>query len=238
MALPVCAACGLWLLARAAGQRRAALRALAAMGIAGAAVITPWSVRNSLIEGRLVVLRGQMAVFVANALAPAAEADPEKGVHTGGSYKIAWTRLGERDFVNRAAARMRGGPKAGVWQYLRGIGVRSTRFWIGDVWAAYEWYGSARVRLPVSIHHLKVAAHALPTVLALAGLIVGWRRREDVWLLFAQIAGFFPAYALLLCVVTRYRFPIHATLLILAGVALRRPVEAVARRLRRERDGA
>ena len=221
-ALPVSAMCALWLLARARGRRRAALRALLAMGVVGAVVIAPWSVRSSLIEGRLVILRGNFVAFVSGALAQSKEshlADHESSPDSG-KMKRLYNQLGQRGFSEYYQRQIRAQRRQTTAGFLRGVAIRSTRFWIGDVWRAREWYGSARVKLPFSIEHAKIVAHSLPALLALVGFVVAWRRRQDVWLLFAQIAGFFPVYALLHCRLPRYRFPIQAALMVLSSVAL------------------
>lgn len=230
-ALLVAAACGLWLLVRAAGRRRAALGALAALAVACALAITPWSVRNSRIEGRPVILRGNFVAIVVGARHAREAVDRHERIRNAAALKKLREDLGEREYLERFVADALAKPGPTLSVYLRDVAIRSTRFWIGDFWVRRDWRGAAHFRARLSLRYVKVALHALPALLALVGFLVAWRRREDVWLLFAQVAGFFPVYALVHCSQTRYRFPIHATLMLLAGCALRQPVQAVGRRL-------
>lgn len=228
--LPVCAVCALWLLIHAKDRRGLALRALGAMAFVGAVTIAPWSVRNSLIEGQPVILRGNYMAIVADVLDPEKEAIVHESDPGFGAYHRKFDRLGQRGVTQRALERIRSDEHISVERYLRDVGIRSVRFWIGDLWRTRAWYGSMHIRLPLPIETLKIVAHSVPAVLAVIGFALA-RHRWGAWLLFAQVAGFFPMYALLHCRLPRYRYPIHATLLVLCACALRRPVEWATGRL-------
>lgn len=233
--LPVCLTCGIWLLIRAAGQRGAALRALAAMALVGAVVITPWSVRNSLIEGRPVVLRGHLTTFVARTLHPHPEHNHHAMMRQFAADHQRLTEIGDRQYNQEFAQRAKSGPRVTAGRFVRDTLIRSTRFWVGDLWVKWESYGAARAIKGLPLQPVKIALHTLVTVLAAIGFLVGWRRGGDVWLLFAQVAGYFPVYGLVLCTAQRYRFPIHASLLVLAACALERPLGRLSARWTRGR---
>jgi hypothetical protein len=192
--------------------------------------IAPWSVRNSIIEGHPVILRGHYVAYVAEALTPEKETVVHEGDPGFGAYHHEYDRLGQRGVTRQSLERIRSGDHISLSRYLRHVAIRSVRFWIGDVWRERSWYGAIDVRLPISIETLKIVAHSLPAVLAAIGFVLV-RHRWGAWLLFAEVAGFFPMYALLHCRLPRYRYPLHATLLVLGACALRRPVAWAAGRL-------
>jgi 4-amino-4-deoxy-L-arabinose transferase-like glycosyltransferase len=226
--------CGLWLLARSAGQRRQVVGAVAVMALVTALCITPWSVRNSLIEGGVVVVRGWPSLAVHYALDPRKESYTDSDI-TALTRETAemQARVGEGGLRRWVHEQAEGRPRITLGEYLRHVGIRTVRFWFGELWATRQWSVLEHVKPPSWLHWVKVALHSVPTLLAAAGFVLAWRRREDVWLPFAQVAGFFPVYGLLHCRLTRYRFPIEATLLLLGACALRRPVAALWARVRR-----
>ena len=238
VALPTALACAVWLLVRAKGRRRAALWMLAVMGIVGALAIAPWSVRNSLIERRPVLMRGHLTVFVARAARPHEEAD--RRIVQSGFLKdhTRLTNIGDREYTREFTERLATEPKVTVRQYLHDTFVRSVRFWIGEVWVKWESSGAAAALAGIPLQSVKIVVHTAGTALALAGFLIGWRRRADVWLPFAHAAGYFPIHGLIHCTMMRYRFPIHGSLVLLGSVALWHAWQWASRRFTRRTSPA
>jgi len=222
-ALTVSAVLGVWLLVRSRGLRVSVLRGVSVAALVGAATIAPWSVRNSLLLGRPVILRGagDMVFYAGNhpgATGDVVEDEKAAYVTHNRAEREKYYRMGEAAYFShcreRALAFIREQP--GV--YARLVLKRGVIFWLGDLWTTRDWQGG--VRTPFSLVGLKKMVHFVPVPFAIAGLVVALRRRCVVWPLVGQAAAFSIPYMLTFCALSRYRVPIHASLVLLSCVAL------------------
>jgi hypothetical protein len=215
------------------------------MALAGAVCITPWSIRNSLLAGRPVIMRGgggSSLLYLGNH--PGATGDMRDGLDKeiwllpgeeidGRSvnelHHHMYHTLGETEFrrVCRERARqfIRENPDYYAWL----VGRRAVTFWLGDFSRTIDWSDSLDVGF--SLLRLKQAQYLLLTVLAAAGLAVALWRRWVVWPLVGQMAAYALPYMLIYCGLMRYRVPITGSLILLGSVAVWAGSSAIGRRL-------
>ena len=163
---------------------------------------------------------GEITFYTGNHPGAQGNLDDTKGeVGTNATEQKLYMAMGERAYFDllgeRAMSFVREHPK----EYVRLVARRAVVFWLGDPWRTREWKGS--LHIGVSLLRLKQAYYVLPTLLAVAGLVVALRRREQVWPLTVQVLIYSVPYLLIFCTMNRYRAPIEGSLILLGSVALR-----------------
>ena len=202
----------------AAAFRRHGKRALAfgtALSLAGVAVLAPWAARNKAVLGHAVFLRSNFGLefqISNNDLARATAADNLWSGTQGANHPYSSPaqaervrRLGEvsynREKLDQALRWIRTAP----WKFAELTLVRVALFWFPKT---TRWWHSA-------------ALWAL-TLLAAAGWfsVKGRHRAGFVFIRLAWLV--YPAIYYVLQTDSRYRYPLHWTLLVFAAVALDR----------------
>jgi len=220
--LPVNALLALWLLIRSTGHRIAIAKCLAATAVAAAICIAPWSVRNSLVTGKPVLLRGggEIPLYVGNhskAFGDHRDVKTAYLVHNQEERQLYYS-MGEPAYLRRCAQLASQFIRSQPLAYTHLVIKRAVFFWLGDFWTAPQWQGS--LNIPFSLVRIKQAGYILPAVFALAGFLVAIHRRALVWPLTCQIVAYSTPFILVFCGVMRYRVPIHGSLILFSAIAL------------------
>jgi len=214
-------ALALWLLWRARGRRRAALGTVSAMVCAGALCVTPWTVRNSLVLGRLASIKpdGEIALYFGNhpgATGNFKDLREANLLYNAGEMKL-YRSLGEREYLRVCRERATDFIRTQPGHYARLVAKRLVFFWLGDFWREEDWLGNLSVTLPLM--QLKRVVYLLPIPFAAWGLVVALRGRWPVGPLVLQVGAYSMPYMLVYCGMLKYRVPIQGSLVLLSSVA-------------------
>jgi hypothetical protein len=202
-----------------------ARRSLVALALA-LALVTPWAARNVLVFGRPVFLRSWLGPeLLLGAVAGPGEPTPIGWHPTRSPEEMSRLRqLGEPRYaaekLGQAVATIRERP--GRW--ILAACWRMSNFWLGrSSW----WRGASDHPVLSGAASLRGLAHLVPALLAVAGLILGWRRWRVACLAMAMLFAVWTLTYGLTHVEARYRRPIEPAMLACAGMAI---VQAVERR--------
>jgi hypothetical protein len=218
----------------ATGAGRSALRAIALMALATAAVIAPWTIRNAIELHHFVPVSDETGITLRGAYNPASAADrtvpwkwrlfdkvpADEGVRrrAGTLTEVALGDVLEHRAVAYIAAHP-SAPESVGWHNLQRM---------FELEGSAAWQASARaVDLPIDDARIGVVGFWVLCVLALAGLLTRAARAAPRWVW--AVPALFALSVLFVNVETpRFREPIDPFLLVLAGCA----VSAAVNRLR------
>jgi len=233
---PVCAVLALWLVVRSRGRRGAMVRALVPMALAGVLCLVPWSVRNTMVSGRPMLVRGEgwVTFFIGNHDGAKGDLRDEKHAYLllSPEERALYYSLGETGYEAHCRKRAIAFVERNPARYAM-LGVkRAYLFSVGDIIRTAFW----RAGLMSGLRSLRwqTVCHLLIGVAALAGLVSAIWQRRPVWPIAGQVLGYAPPYILIYCAwYVRYRMPLQGSLLLLCSVAL----DGARRRFARERTG-
>lgn len=223
------------MLSLASAWRRPHCYRLAAAGLLAVLIVTPWTLRNYLVLGRLIPVKSNLAyeLYQSQCLAPNGVLhDPLWRTHpTNGdnAERKECKRLGEMAFLDHKREQFWEAVEADPADFARRTG---NRFLESTLWfAPYNAYDEIRRPWPVRLARL---AHPLPFV-GLLVLLASIRRRPLTgaqWI----VIGMYLAYLLPYVVISyyeRYKMPLVAAEVMLVVWA----PTGLAARLRRARAG-
>jgi len=201
----------LWLV-YAMKPRRAALARAALMAAAAAAVVSPWAIRNYSVLGEFVpaTTEGGYTFWVTSNLRATGGGHcflPDDPAPFAGLNEVEADRLFYRMGVQFA--------RENPWRFAQLLVAKFARFW--RPWPHADEVG-AKAAIVGGISFVPVL------LLAAAGVVLAWRRRRELSILYVQ-TGYTTAVYCMYMAVTRYRAPLMPALLVLAALAAARIIK-------------
>jgi 4-amino-4-deoxy-L-arabinose transferase-like glycosyltransferase len=206
--------------------RGARVRAVGALTLALAAVLSPWIVRNALVLHR-PVLRSNFGVELRLGNNPQAwdffashgylAEFAEMGHPSIDREEMArFQRLGELRYADVCLQEALMFVRAHPARFARLTAARVREFWLGSA-ADREWKG--RLDVSFSLSWIKRTCLVLPIPLACAGIVLGLRKRRESCVLVGFL-GLTPIVYLVTHVGERYKYPMDPVLLVFSSLAL------------------
>jgi Flp pilus assembly protein TadD/4-amino-4-deoxy-L-arabinose transferase-like glycosyltransferase len=221
----------LWILIHFAAYARRRFGWAGILFLGSALVLLPVGLRNYLVGGQFVLSSSQAGAnfYIGNNpqargfYIPLVPGEHNPGQEEANARLLAERALGREltpkevsDFwMRRAWDYIRARPAAWLALMLRKCGLVWNAYEVPDAndYYFYQQYSSV-LRLLGRVDHFGVISP-----LAAAGLVLTWRRRRDLWVLYALLLTMTVATALFF-IFARYRFPLVPILCIFAGAGL------------------
>ena len=190
-----------------------ALKLLATTALVFALGLAPWTIRNYVAFGKLVLIRSNFGLVLWMGNHPGAHGFDQTLSPYGNVYEATlYQRMGEIAYMaqrkHEAYAFMKSHPTRTIGQALR----NAWRFWIGVTdHDANPWYGGPKYLSP------DFMANGLIVIFGLAGIWLAIYHRNSAATLYLAVVVFFPIVYYLTRPALRFRFAIEPIVVVLAA---------------------
>jgi dolichyl-phosphate-mannose-protein mannosyltransferase len=204
--------------------RPALVRALGAAAAVVILVCLPWSIRNTAVAGRPLLLRGGEEIALHDGNHPGATGDgfldamrADPANHPP-ERKLYW-QMGEREYLRHCREGATMFIRTHPDEYRRLILRRAVAFWLGN-FSPPPAGESAEHRSAARAYWSRFVTHLMPMVLAVIGIVVARRRGWRTWPLVVPVLVYSLPYMLVFCGGPRHRAPIEGVLILLSSVTI------------------